>query len=226
MKLITALTIVSLITIVSCGKEEEGGGTLNASSGAPMATELNGAWLVATLAEGATNPTATPCTAKDGNSRSEVLTIADDKLTTKLTHFVGSTTCTGIDKITITEKITFVPAQEADQFEIVTFAKTMTVATATAAAALNTDRACGKADWEINAYGADDEHLTGCTAKDDRAGTAKNTGRFMTHHVGESAMQAIVIRVKKQGTGLSYSMKYAELSDAYFSDPSHFAPSP
>lgn len=220
MKALSALIIVSLIALSGCGKEEKENGMLNSASSGEVSSELKGDWIAANLADGAENPTATACTAKDANSYSVALTIADKLMTKTTTHFVGATDCTGADKVTVVEKIGFVGV-ETNGHHIMqprSYQKTATVATVTAAAALNAESACGQTDWSAKEYAKDAEHLTACT--DD------NDGAVMTRHVDESVYFSLIYKIAKQGNGLSTSFKPAILPEVDYVQTEHFAPKP
>lgn len=218
--------IIAVIIFTGCGIEqgtEQGAdqsGNLSSAQAGQMASELKGTWLSGSLADGAVNPVATGCTSADGHSHSTELTIADALITTTKTHFIGATDCTGANTITISEATAFVNGDDNGSAVLVptSHSKTLVVATATAAQALNGSSACGKTDWAAQAYATDAPQLTGCD--DD------NSGAFMTRHVEEETMQAIVLRLERQGTGLRYQLRPADIPGADYSAASYFAVKP
>lgn len=213
--------LAMMMFLVSCGQEKDDQGMLNSATSGQMDSSIIGTWVPANLAAGADNPSAKGCIAGEGNSKTSEMVIADKQLSTITQHFIGTADCSGGNTVTITEVMAIVIADDNGSTLITptSYSRSATVAGAGAVTALNDAEACGKSDWQAKSYDADAEHLINCT-------DANSKDSFIDRHSDEASISALLIKIEKQGTGISYSLKPGAIDYVDFSSAEYFTAKP
>lgn len=148
------------------------------------------------------------------NSEKTEIIISEKAYKKVRTRWVASTTCEGDDTVTHTETWDIEAEKNAKEQQILKIKSwnlEVKIGSSTVAALFISNSTCGSSIWLTTTYDKNDDKLKGCSSE-----SGGNTGIFMEPLPKDSTMKSTLVRLKKEGNGISVSTKSEREDDAAF----------
>lgn len=192
--------------------------------------KYRGEWLLASLAEGDTNPIAVGCIDSDLGSYKAKAVVAENKIDFLVTDFIGTKDCTGTN--TISGKITYnltIESTETQQqiLRAPTHSYAYTLAGELTIKQMNEANVCGHSDWQIGTYKSTDPKMQNC--KESKKGEngeedqKDNTSGYLPPYRKPDSEAHLQLRLRLVGKGMALDERDTTKEGSTFVYPYYFA---
>lgn len=215
----TANTRVLLCFAIVAGLASCGGDKSTDTNNLGINSKYQGSWQGAFLNIGKTDPEPYGCLNTAGGGTTFATTITDYTMASVITEYIGDKDCKSPN--TLTSEGTYVLRSTAEDsesqiFRFDSFSYEVIVRGDATVRRLNSQKICGRSDWQQRSYTNLDAQLANCTEANTADMAIPNKTQVADAPFFENKFQL-------QGKGLALSSRDTRDKDSKFSTPSYFA---